>query len=76
MIYPLFFKKFAKWNKNDCADAEAICEAVPRPSMRFVGIKRADQQTQQAFHRARSRAVGNRYDEIRGLLAEVGIEIP
>ncbi len=58
---------------------EAICEAVQRPNMRFVGLKTLDQQAQQAIHRARSRAVGNRtaqVNEIRGLLAEVRIEIP
>ncbi len=66
-------------NKNDRADAEAICEAIQRPNMRFVGIKSVDQQAQQAIHRVRSRAVGNRtahVNTIRGLLAEFGIEIP
>ena len=75
LMAPQFVKPFVKSNKNDRADAEAICEAVQRPNMRFVGIKSPDQQA----HRARSRAVGNRtahVNEIRGLLAEFGIEIP
>ena len=79
LMAPQFVKPFVKSNKNDRADAEAICEAVQRPNMRFVGIKSPGQQAQQAAHRARSRAVGNRtahVNEIRGLLAEFGIEIP
>ncbi len=79
IMAPQFVKPYVKSNKNDRADAEAICEAVQRPNMRFVGIKSADRQAQQAIHRARSRAVGNRTahaNAIRGLLAEFGIEIP
>ncbi len=79
LIAPQFVKPFVRSNKNDRADAEAICEAVQRPNMRFVGIKSADRQAQQAIHRVRSRAVGNRtahVNTIRGLLAEFGIEIP
>ena len=72
LIAPQFVKPFVKSNKNDRADAEAICEAVQRPNRRFVGIKTLDQPAQQAIHRARSRAVGNRtahVNEIRGLPA-------
>lgn len=79
LMAPQFTKPYVPSNQNDRADAAAICEAVQRPNMRFVGIKSADQQAQQAMHRARSRAVGNRtahVNEIRGLLAEYGIEIP
>ncbi len=79
LMAPQFVKPYVKTNKNDRADAAAICEAVQRPSMRFVGIKSADRQAQQAIHRVRSRAVANRtahVNEIRGLLAEYGIEIP
>ena len=79
LMAPQFTKPYVKSNKNDRADAEAICEAVQRPNMRFVGIKSADRQAQQAIHRVRSRAVGNRTahaNAIRGLLAEYGIEIP
>ena len=79
LMAPQFVKPYVKTNKNDRADAAAICEAVQRPNMRFVGIKSADRQAQQAIHRVRSRAVGNRTahaNAIRGLLAEYGIEIP
>jgi len=79
LMAPQFVKPYVKSNKNDRADAAAICEAVQRPNMRFVGIKSADRQAQQAIHRVRSRAVGNRTahaNAIRGLLAEYGIEIP
>ena len=79
LIAPQFVKPFVKSNKNDRADAEAICEAVQRPNRRFVGLKTLDQPAQQAIHRARSRAVGNRtahINEIRGLLAEMHIEMP
>ncbi len=79
LMAPQFVKPYVKTNKNDRADAAAICEAVQRPNMRFVGIKSADRQAQQAIHRVRSRAVANRtahVNEIRGLLAKYGIEIP
>ena len=79
LMAPQFVKPFVKSNKSDRADAEAICEAVQRPSRRFVGIKTLDQQARQSIHRARSRAVGNRtaqVNEIRGLLAEMHIEMP
>ena len=71
-------KPYVKTNKNDCNDAEAICEAVARPSMRFVPIKSLEQQDVQALHRIRSRLVGERtglINQIRGLLAEYGIVI-
>lgn len=78
LMAPQFVKPYVKSNKNDRADAQAICEAAQRPSMRFVGIKSAERQAQQSIHRVRSRAVANRtahVNEIRGLLAEFGIEI-
>ena len=78
LIAPQFVKPFVKTNKNDRADAEAICEAVQRPSMRHVGIRTVAQQDQQAVHRIRSLAVGQRtaqVNQIRGLLAEYGTEI-
>ena len=78
LIAPQFVKPFVKTNKTDRADAEAICEAVQRPSMRYVGIKTITQQDQQAVHRIRRLAVGQRtaqVNQIRGLLAEYGIEI-
>ncbi len=50
---PQFVKPYVKTNKNDAADAEAICEAVARPNMRFVPIKNLEQQAVLALHRAR-----------------------
>jgi transposase len=79
LIAPQFVKPYVKSNKNDFADAEAICEAVTRPTMRFVPVKEVDQQDLQAFHRARERVVKARtalVNEIRGLLAEYGIVLP
>jgi transposase len=79
LIAPQFVKPYVKSNKNDPADAEAICEAVTRPTMRFVPIKEVDQQDLQSLHRARERVVKARIalvNEIRGLLAEYGIVLP
>jgi transposase len=79
LIAPQFVKPYVKSNKNDPADAEAICEAVTRPTMRFVPIKEVDQQDLQAFHRARARVVKARtalVNEIRGFLGEYGIILP
>lgn len=74
-----FLKPYVKTNKNDAADAEAICEAVTRPNMRFVAIKTAQQQALLAIHRARQgfiKARAAQANQIRGLLAEFGIIIP
>ena len=79
LISPQFVKPYVKTNKNDCADAEAICEAVSRPNMRFVPIKTPEQQGILALHRARQSFVKARTaqaNQIRGLLAEFGIVIP
>lgn len=79
LIPPQFVKPYIKSNKNDRADAEAICEAVQRPRMRFVAVKEVDQQDIQSLHRIRSMAVANRtaqINQIRGLLMEYGIELP
>jgi transposase len=70
---------YVKSNKNDRNDAEAICEAISRPSMRFVPPKSTDQLTVQAVHRIRRRLVSDRVklvNQARGLLAEHGIVIP
>ena len=78
LIAPQFVKPFVKSNKNDRADAEAICEAVQRPSMRFVGIKSVAQQDLQSLIRMRTLAVAQRtaqVNQVRGLLAEYGIEM-
>jgi transposase len=53
LMAPLFVKPYVKTNKNNAADAEAICEAVSRPNMRFVPIKNAEQQAILALHRGR-----------------------
>ena len=79
MIAPQFVKPFVKSNKNDAVDAEAICEAIQRPSMRFVPSKSVEQQDIQSLHRIRSQAVARRTaqaNQIRGLLLEYGIIIP
>lgn len=76
LISPQFVKPYVKGNKNDANDAEAICEAVGRPSMRFVPIKSIEQQDLQMLHRVRSGLVKERTalaNRIRGLLAEYGI---
>lgn len=79
LMAPQFVKPYVKTNKNDMADAEAICEAVSRPTMRFVPIKNGEQQAVLALHRARQgfvRARTAQANQIRGLLAEYGIVIP
>ncbi|BAO92589.1 MULTISPECIES: IS110 family transposase [Caballeronia] len=76
LMAPQFVKPYVKSNKNDAADAEAICEAVARPNMRFVPLKNVDQQAVLAVHRARQGFVIARTaqaNQIRGLLAEFGI---
>lgn len=79
LMAPQFVKPYVKTNKNDAADAEAICEAVARPNMRFVGIKNVEQQAVLAQHRARQGFIKARTaqaNQIRGLLAEYGLVIP
>lgn len=79
LMAPQFVKPYVKTNKNDMADAEAICEAVSRPTMRFVPMKNGEQQAVLALHRARQgfvRARTAQANQIRGLLAEYGIVIP
>ena len=79
MMAPQFVKPFVKSNKNDSVDAEAICDAVQRPNMRFVPIKSIEQQDIQSIHRVRSLLVSRRTaqaNQIRGLLMEYGITIP
>lgn len=79
LMAPQFVKPYVKSNKNDANDAEAICEAVTRPSMRFVPQKSIEQQDLQSLHRVRSRLVSCRtqlVNQIRGLLAEYGIVLP
>jgi transposase len=79
MMAPQFVKPYVKSNKNDALDAEAICEAVQRPNMRFVPGKSIEQQDLQSLHRIRSQLITRRTaqsNQIRGLLQEYGITIP
>lgn len=79
MIAPQFVKPYVKSNKNDAVDAEAICEAVQRPNMRFVPSKTIEQQDMQSLHRIRSQWVARRTaqaNQVRGLLLEYGLIIP
>lgn len=78
LISPQFVTPYVKSNKNDRNDAEAICEAVGRPSMRFVAQKSPEQLEIQAVHRIRQRLISDRtrlVNQIRGLLAEHGVVI-
>jgi transposase len=79
LIAPQFVKPYVKTNKNDAADAEAICEAVARPNMRFVPVKNVEQQAVLAQHGVRQGFIKARTaqaNQIRGLLAEFGLIIP
>jgi transposase len=79
LMAPQFVKPYVKTNKNDARDAEAICEAVARPNMRFVPIKNVEQQALLGLHRARQGFVVARTaqaNQMRGLLAEFGIVMP
>lgn len=79
LMAPQFVKPYVKTNKSDRNDAEAICEAVARPNMRFVPVKTIEQQAVLGLHRARQGFVKARTaqaNQIRGLLAEYGIVIP
>src|SRR4051812_30340008 len=76
LMPPSYVKGYVKRGKNDAADAAAICEAVTRPSMRFVPIKSEDQQATLMLHRARDLLVRQRtqlINAIRGHLAEFGL---
>ena len=79
LIPPQFVKPYVKSNKNDANDAEAICEAMSRPNMRFVAVKSVLQQDIQATHRIRSELMKQRTakaNQIRGLVAEYGLVAP
>ncbi|HTX52143.1 MAG TPA: IS110 family transposase [Candidatus Baltobacteraceae bacterium] len=74
-----YVKAYRKRGKNDANDAEAICEAVGRPNMRFVAVKSEEQQAVLMVHRARALTVANRtsqVNQIRGLLGEFGLVVP
>ena len=79
LMPPAYVKPYVKRGKTDANDAEAICEAVTRPTMRFVAMKSREQQASLALHRTRELLVKERtqlVNMIRGLLAEFGIVIP
>jgi transposase len=78
LINPKFVKAYVKSNKSDPNDAEGICEAVTRPSMRFVPVKTVEQQDLLALHRVRAQLIKTRTalaNEMRGLLAERGMVV-
>ena len=79
LMPPAYVKPYVKRGKTDAADAEAVCEAVTRPTMRFVPVKSPEQQAALSMHRTRDLLVKQRtqtINMIRGLLAEFGIDIP
>ena len=79
IMAPRFVAPYRRSGKNDSNDAEAICEAVQRPSMRFVPVKSAEQQAVLTLHRVRLGFVEERtatINRIRGLLAEFGVVLP
>jgi transposase len=79
LMPPAFVSPYRKREKNDGNDAEAICEAVSRPNMRFVPIKTVEQQAVLTLHRVRQGFVVERtatINRVRGLLAEFGIVLP
>ena len=76
LMPPTYVKAYVKRNKHDVADAEAICEAVRRPSMRFVPVKTVEQQSALMMHRARDLLIRQRtmlVNALRGHLAEFGL---
>ena len=73
---PQYVKPYVKTQKNDMADAEAICEAVTRPTMRFVPAKTVEQQSLMVLHGVRDQLIGistKLVNVIRGHLAEFGV---
>lgn len=79
LMSPSYVKPYVKRGKNDMVDAEAICEAVTRPNMRFVPIKTASQQSILMVHRSRALLVRQRtmlVNALRGHLTEIGIVAP
>ncbi len=79
LMPPSYVKAYVRRQKNDAADAEAICEAVTRPTMRFVPVKSADRQSVLVLHRSRELLVRQRtmlINAIRGHCAEFGIIAP
>lgn len=78
LIAPKYVKAYVKTNKNDARDAEAICEALLRPSMRFVALKNPEQQALLGLHRLRQGLIDARtalVNQLRGLLGEFGVVV-
>lgn len=78
LMPPAYVKPYVKRGKSDAVDAAAICEAVARPSMRFVPVKTEEQQAALSLHRARALLVKQRTQAanmLRGLLAEFGLVV-
>ena len=78
LISPAYVKPFVKTHKNDAADAAAICEAVVRPSMRFVSLKNKEQQATLMLHSAQELLISQRtalMNALRGHFAELGIVV-
>ncbi len=76
LMPPRYVKPYVKRNKNDAADAEAICEAVTRPTMRFVAVKSTEQQSVLMVHRTRELLVRQRtmlVNALRAHMAELGV---
>lgn len=79
LVSPQFVKPFVKGNKNDFVDAQAICEAASRPTMRFVSPKTEAQQTLSVLHRLRESLIRDRtksVNQMHGFLLEFGISLP
>lgn len=79
LIPPIYAKAYVRRNKNDAADAAAICEAVSRPSMRFVPVKTVEQQAEALSHKARELLMKQRtmaMNSFRSLMAEFGVVVP
>jgi transposase len=79
MMNPMYVKPYVKRGKNDVVDAEAICEAMTRPTMRFVAMKTVEQQSVLAVHRTRALLIRQRtmlVNALRGHLAEFGVVAP
>ena len=78
LIPPQYVKPFVKTNKNDASDAEAICEALARPTMRYAAVKSAEQQSVLMLHRARELLVRQRtmlVNALRGHCGEFGVVV-
>jgi transposase len=76
LVPPAYVKPYVRRNKNDAVDAAAICEAVGRPNMRFVPVRRVENQARLMRHRARELLVGHRtrmLNALRGHLGEIGV---